>query len=51
MNEKQIKIIKDKLGINLDSEQISKFQRWEELFIDYNSHTNLISKNEVQNLF
>ncbi len=51
MNEKQIKIIEEKLGIKLSNKQILKFQRWQELFIEYNLHTNLMSKNEVANLF
>lgn len=51
MNEKQIKIIEEKLGIKLDKKQVSRFQRWQELFIEYNLHTNLMSKNEIENLF
>ncbi len=51
MNEKQINIIKEKLDIELSAEQILAFQKWEELFLNYNAHTNLMSKNEVPNLF
>lgn len=51
MNENQIRIIEDKLGLKLNTEQISAFKKWEELFLEYNSHTNLMSKNEIPNLF
>lgn len=51
MNDNQIQIIKDKLGIKLSSKQVSSFQKWKEIFLNYNAHTNLMSKNEVPNLF
>lgn len=51
MNEEQIKIIENNLGLKLDTRQVSAFSEWEKIFIQYNSHTNLMSKNEVQNLF
>lgn len=51
MNKEQIKIIKDKMGLELDNKQISAFEKWEKLFLEYNLHTNLMSRNEVPNLF
>lgn len=51
MNPKQVEIIKNNLGIELDGERISRFQEWEKLFLEYNSTTNLMSKNEIGNLF
>ncbi len=51
MNEKQVKTIEENLGLKLSAEQVLAFEKWEELFLNYNAHTNLMSKNEVQNLF
>lgn len=51
MNKEQIKIIKEKLGIELDTKQVLAFEKWEKLFLEYNSHTNLMSRNEIPNLF
>lgn len=34
-----------------DFEAVEKLNKWEELFIQYNSHTNLMSKNDVNVLF
>lgn len=51
MNAAQIQTIKENLGINLSAEQVLKFKKWQKLFIEYNSHTNLMSRNEVGNLF
>ena len=51
LNEKRINVIQKNLGLNLTTEQVLAFNTWEEEFIKYNSHTNLMSKNEVPNLF
>ncbi len=51
MNSRQIKIIEDNLGLKLSDGKVSALKRWAELFIEYNSHTNLMSKNEISNLF
>ena len=51
MNKEQIKIIKEKLGIELDTKQVLAFEKWEKLFLEYNSHTNLMSRNEIPYLF
>lgn len=51
MNEKQAKIIEKNLGIKLSDKQVLAFREWAKIFIEYNLHTNLMSKNEVQNLF
>lgn len=51
LNEKRIDIIQKNLGLSLTTEQVLSFNTWEEEFIKYNSHTNLMSKNEVPNLF
>lgn len=40
-----------KLNLNLSSEIKEKLNQWRELFLNYNSHTNLISKNDENYLF
>lgn len=51
LDKKRIKIIEENLGLKLTTEQGLAFNKWKELFINYNSHTNLMSKNETENLF
>ncbi len=51
LDEKRIKIIEDDFGLKLSGEQILAINKWEEIFKNYNSHTNLMSKNEISNLF
>lgn len=51
LDKKRIEIIEKNLGLKLTAEQISAFNKWSRIFTDYNSHTNLMSKNETVNLF
>lgn len=51
LDEKRIEIIEKNLGLKLDAGQILTLNKWEEIFKNYNSHTNLMSKNEIPNLF
>lgn len=51
MGPEQIKIIEGNLGLKLSSEQVLTFKKWAELFCNYNLHTNLMSRNEIPNLF
>lgn len=51
MRVEQFKILEENLGLKLDSEAVSRFNLWEEMFVEFNSTTNLMSKNEVCNLF
>lgn len=46
-----INIINEKFGLNLQEETIKKLEDFSSLFVDYNSHTNLMSKNDVSVLF
>ncbi len=41
----------EKINLNLTSENIKKLNLWKEAFLKYNSHTNLISKNDISLLF
>lgn len=44
-------ILQEKLNIFLSDEQIDKLERWYENFISYNSHTNLMSKGDIEVIF
>lgn len=51
MNPGQVEIIEKNLGIKLSPAQVLTYKKWAEIFINYNSHTNLMSANEIPNLF
>lgn len=51
MNNEQLEIIKKELKIDLSKQVKEKFDSFEQLFKIYNSHTNLVSKNDEKNLF
>ena len=47
----KIKILNEKLNFFPSDEIIEKLVLWEKLFVEYNSHTNLMSKGDVEVLF
>lgn len=47
----KIKILNEKLNFFPNDEIIEKLALWEKYFIEYNSHTNLMSKGDVEVLF
>lgn len=49
--QKTMKIDFEKLNIEISSDKKRLLDGWEKLFIEYNSHTNLMSKNDVQYLY
>ena len=51
MNKEQIDILKNTLDIDLSEEKIALFKKYTELFLEKNTHTNLISKNDAKLLF
>lgn len=51
MNEKQQQILKNNLNLTLTAELIEKFDAYSKLFLEYNSHTNLMSKGDLALLF
>ncbi len=51
MKEKQLGILKSELGLEFSKEVCKKINAWERLFLDYNSHTNLMSKGDLSFLF
>lgn len=44
-------LLKEKLNINLTDKKQQNFEKFIELFVDYNSHTNLMSKNDLSLIF
>lgn len=44
-------ILKNELNLVLSNEIQNKLKLWQEAFISYNSHTNLMSKNDIEVLF
>jgi len=51
ITNKQIKIIKNELSLDLNQSIIEKLNQWAILFKEYNSHTNLMSKGDIEVLF
>lgn len=51
MNENQLKLLSDNYNIKPSKTQLNQWIEWEKLFIEYNLHTNLMSKKETGNLF
>ena len=47
----KIKILNEKLSFFPSEEIIEKLIMWEKLFVEYNSHTNLMSKGDIEVLF
>ena len=47
----KIKILNEKLNFFPSDKIIEKLVLWEKIFVEYNSHTNLMSKNDVEVLF
>ncbi len=50
-NGKDIEILGREFNLDLDDEIIKNYELWKKCFLEYNSHTNLMSKNDVQFLF
>ncbi len=44
-------IIQQQLNLNLDSTVVKKLENFEKFFLEYNSHTNLMSRNDCSVLF
>jgi 16S rRNA (guanine527-N7)-methyltransferase len=47
----KFEILNSKLNLKLDKDTQKKLILWQELFLKYNSHTNLMSKNDTDKLF
>lgn len=51
MTDKRINLIKKLYGIDVNVDVLKKTDKFIELFIEYNSHTNLMSKNDIDVIF
>ena len=51
MNNENIEIIQKNINIEITKQINEKFETFSQLFKIYNSHTNLVSKNDEKNLF
>lgn len=51
MNKEQIKILKESLNIDLSEVKSKLFNQYEDIFLQKNAHTNLISKKDEALLF
>lgn len=51
MKNKEIEILKQELGYITDDSTVKKLDIWKNLFIEYNLHTNLMSKNDIDVIF
>ena len=50
-NEEKKILLKNELNYVLDNETSKKLDLWQEIFVEYNNHTNLMSKNDIEVLF
>ena len=51
INNEQLQILQELTGINITKLMTQRLNDFVRLFLIYNSHTNLVSKNDEQNLF
>ena len=51
LNNKNIEILKTNLNLDLSKETVDKLNLWKEIFVSYNSHTNLMSRGDIEVLF
>lgn len=51
IKEEQIQILNAELNFIPESCAIERLNRWYDIFVEYNSHTNLMSKNDIEVLF
>ena len=51
INENNLKILNNELNFFPKFETIEKLNAWKSIFLAYNSHTNLMSKGDVEVLF
>ena len=47
-SKEQREILKENFNLETDKTTLEKFEKWHELFLDYNSHTNLMSKKDTK---
>ena len=50
-NKENLELLKKEFNIELDDVTLEKLNAWHKLFLNYNSHTNLMSANDTKVLF
>ncbi len=51
LNEKNLNLLKEGFNIELDDYLVKRLNNWYEIFVNYNSHTNLMSKGDMDKIF
>ena len=51
ITNREKEILLKELDLEFDDKTIDKLNQWEEIFKQYNSHTNLMSQNDIKVLF
>ena len=51
INKKELEILNRELNFFPSDETIEKLNQWKKIFVEYNSHTNLMSKGDMEVLF
>lgn len=51
LNENNLEILKKEFNLVPDKQTIERVNLWHKMFLEYNSHTNLMSKNDTNKLF
>lgn len=51
LDKKRIEILKNELGLAPEDKTAEKLNLWHEIFVKYNSHTNLMSENDIKVIF
>ena len=50
-SDKNLELLKNEFNIEPNKNTVEKLNLWHKLFIEYNSHTNLMSAGDVKVLF
>ncbi len=50
-NKENLELLKKEFNIELNNNTIERLNAWHKLFLNYNSHTNLMSANDIKVLF
>lgn len=50
-SKENLALLKENFNLTPDTCLIEKFEKWHRLFLEYNSHTNLMSRGDVDKLF
>ena len=51
LNEKNLEVLKEEFNLIPDEKTVEKVNLWHKMFLEYNSHTNLMSRGDTDKLF